>query len=151
MWWNMFTADFAVFNLLVCSLFTIHSMQHISGHAGLSHKRECLFKAQLETRRTNCDRFTTGIVGKTACEISSSYIIYTTNSGQRAAGGRGESHAKSSCRSKCRSRALFEFQSLYIWDEWKTYIYPRNISTSIKTINTNELFWAIMRTNIINN
>lgn len=35
--------------LVVSPLFSFQSMQHISGHAGLSHKRECLFKAQQET------------------------------------------------------------------------------------------------------
>lgn len=45
-------------------LFIFQSMQHISGHAGLSHERECLFKAQQETRINNYNQFTFRLMGK---------------------------------------------------------------------------------------
>lgn len=82
-WWNDFTACLTIwhneqlscegknpnsglflcllllyFYLMVSLPFTFHFMQHISGHAGLSHKKKCLFKAQQGTWRTNYSWFT---------------------------------------------------------------------------------------------
>lgn len=51
--------------LVVFPLFSFESMQHISGHAGLSHKRECLFKAQQETWIPNYNQFTFSFMRKT--------------------------------------------------------------------------------------
>lgn len=60
-----------VFYLLdVFPLFSFQSMQHISGHAGLSHERESFFKAQQETWITNYNLFTFSFMRRKKTHLS---------------------------------------------------------------------------------